>query len=83
MERERREDAQQRRRRVGEEEERREGRRRRRIEMNCVKTFAEGGDESERVNRREAKERRAITEGEGRVGGERRDQSPTALLVLH
>lgn len=46
-----------------------------------MKTFADGGDESEQVNQQEMKEWRAITEGERRVGGKRGDQSPMALVL--
>lgn len=51
------------------------------MEIKCVKTLAKGGDESERVNQQETKEWRAITEGQRRVGGEWRDQSPMALVL--
>lgn len=51
------------------------------MESNCVKTFAEGGDGGERVNQHETREQRAIAEGEGRVGGEWRDQSPMAPVL--
>lgn len=33
------------------------------------------------VNQQEKKKQRAITEGESRVGGEWRDQSPVALVL--
>lgn len=55
MERERAEEAQQKRRSMGKKK-------KGKVEVNCVKTFAEGGDRSERVNQQEMKERRAITE---------------------
>lgn len=47
----------------------------------CENIFAEGGDGGERVNQHETRERRAIAEGERRVGGEWRDQSPMAPVL--
>lgn len=50
------------------------------MEINYLKTFAEGEVKGKSVNHEETKEHRLITQG-GKKKGEWRDQSPVALVL--